>query len=148
MSSNLVMSLCLYYDFFCILLLFHITNSSYQNLLKSQKNYEKRAILKIWELVFFCGVKIQNGKLALNWCILRNKTKTPIIDHSFWLRFRHTKPLWLWAINEYPAIFLTLKFKVWSAAVVRTTVVSLLWKKADQWDIVWLMFWNLPMILR
>ena len=34
-------------------------------LMKAQKNFEKIAILKIWELVSFWGVKIHFGKLPL-----------------------------------------------------------------------------------
>ena len=34
-------------------------------LMKAQKNFEKIAILKIWELVSFWGVKIHSGKLPL-----------------------------------------------------------------------------------
>ena len=38
-------------------------------LMASPKNFEKIAILKIWQLVFFWGVKIYFGKLLLKWCI-------------------------------------------------------------------------------
>ena len=38
-------------------------------LIASPKNFEKIAILKIWQLVFFGGVKIYFGELLLKWCI-------------------------------------------------------------------------------
>ena len=34
-------------------------------LMKATKNFEKIAILKIWEPIFYCGVKIHFGKLPL-----------------------------------------------------------------------------------
>ena len=38
-------------------------------LMASPKNFEKIAIFKIWQLVFFWGVKIYFGELLLKWCI-------------------------------------------------------------------------------
>ena len=42
-------------------------------LIKAQKNFEKVAILKIWELIFLGGLKTHFGKLALIWCIFRHE---------------------------------------------------------------------------
>ena len=44
-------------------------------LMKPWKNFEKIAILKIWELVYFWGVKTHFGKLPLKWCIFRHEKK-------------------------------------------------------------------------
>ena len=44
-------------------------------LMKTPKNFEKIANLKIWELVSFWGVKSHFGKLALKWCIFRQEKK-------------------------------------------------------------------------
>ena len=41
-------------------------------LMTSPKNFEKISILKIWQLVFFWGVKIYFGKFLIKWCILRH----------------------------------------------------------------------------
>ena len=41
-------------------------------LMTSPKNFEKISILKIWQLVFFWGVKIYFGKFLLKWCIFRH----------------------------------------------------------------------------
>ena len=41
-------------------------------LMKSPKSFEKIAILKIWQLVFFLGVKTYFGILPLKWCIFRH----------------------------------------------------------------------------
>ena len=43
------------------------------HVLKSQKNFEKIAILKIWQLVFFRGVKTYFLVLPLKWCIFNMK---------------------------------------------------------------------------
>ena len=42
-------------------------------LMKALKNFEKIAILKIWELVSLGGGKTHFGKLALKWCIFRHE---------------------------------------------------------------------------
>ena len=42
-------------------------------LMKAPKNFEKIAILKIWELVSLGGGKTHFGKLALKWCIFRHE---------------------------------------------------------------------------
>ena len=44
-------------------------------LMISPKNFEKKDILKIWQLVFLWGVKIKFGKLPLKWCIYINEKK-------------------------------------------------------------------------
>ena len=41
----------------------------------SPKNFGKIAILKIWSLVFFWGVKNYFGILPLKWCIFRHEKK-------------------------------------------------------------------------
>ena len=48
----------------------------------SSKSFDKIAILKIWQLVFFWGVKTHFGKLALKWYIFRHEKK--ILCHNFW----------------------------------------------------------------
>ena len=50
-------------------------------LMKSWKDFENIAILKIWELVYFWGVKTRFGKLPMKWCIFR--TKKPNIVLAF-----------------------------------------------------------------
>ena len=81
--------------------------------MKAPKNFGKRAILKIWELIFLGGVKT-HFKLALKWCIFRHE-KINILGNIvllLWiqLRFRHTEHLkmtvWtsvLWKILMYLA---------------------------------------------
>ena len=44
-------------------------------LMISPKNFEKKGILKIWQLVFLWGVKINFGKLPLKWCIFIHEKK-------------------------------------------------------------------------
>ena len=41
----------------------------------STKNFEKIAILKIWQLDFFRGFKTYFGVLPLKWCIFRHERK-------------------------------------------------------------------------
>ena len=41
-------------------------------LMASPKNFEKISILKLWQLVFFWGVKTHFGKLPLKSCIFRD----------------------------------------------------------------------------
>ena len=43
------------------------------SVMKASKNFGKRAILKIWELISLGGVKTHFGKIALKWCIFRHE---------------------------------------------------------------------------
>ena len=89
--------------------------------MKSPKNFEKIAILKIWQLVFYWDVKTYFGILPLKWCIFRHS----MYDFNvIQLRFRHTKHL---------------KMTVW---------ISVLWKVSMQLPKKWPQwlkngnFWN------
>jgi hypothetical protein len=42
-------------------------------LMTSSKNFEKIAILKKWQLVFFWAVKTYFGEIPLKWCILSHE---------------------------------------------------------------------------
>ena len=44
-------------------------------LMISPKNFVKKSVLKIWQLVFLCCVKIKFGKLPLKWCIFIHEKK-------------------------------------------------------------------------
>ena len=43
-------------------------------LMKSSKNFEKIVILKIWQPVFFWGVKTHFGEIPLKGCLFRSET--------------------------------------------------------------------------